>query len=121
MTKLFTPNQINGMTLSNRFVRSATWSGMAADDGACTPQLVDLMVNVAKGGIGLIITGHAYVRQDGRQDHGSSAFIRMILSQAFRTLPKQYTKAAGKSSCNWHMPVSMPDLRSHKFLWHHQT
>jgi len=66
MTKLFTPSEINGMTLSNRFVRSATWSGMAAYDGACTPQLVDLMVNLAKGGVGLIITGHAYVQQDGQ-------------------------------------------------------
>jgi len=66
MTKLFTPSQINGMTLSNRFVRSATWSGMATDDGASTPQLVDLMSDLAKGGVGLIISGHAYVRQDGQ-------------------------------------------------------
>ncbi|MFO8166176.1 MAG: hypothetical protein R6T98_16770, partial [Desulfatiglandales bacterium] len=60
MTTLFTPSKINSMTLSNRFVRSATWSGMATDDGEGTPQLVDLMVNLAKGGVGLIITGHTY-------------------------------------------------------------
>ncbi|MGM0383275.1 MAG: NADH:flavin oxidoreductase [Thermodesulfobacteriota bacterium] len=66
MTTLFTPSKINSMTLSNRFVRSATWSGMATDDGEGTPQLVDLMVNLAKGGVGLIITGHTYVRQDGQ-------------------------------------------------------
>jgi 2,4-dienoyl-CoA reductase-like NADH-dependent reductase (Old Yellow Enzyme family) len=39
---------------------------MAAEDGACTSRLVDLMVSLAKGGIGLIITGHAYVRQEGQ-------------------------------------------------------
>jgi len=66
MTTLFTPSEINGMEISNRFVRSATWSGMATDDGASTPQLVDLMSDLAKGGVGLIITGHAYVQQDGQ-------------------------------------------------------
>jgi hypothetical protein len=31
MSKLFESGKINGMELSNRFVRSATWEGMAAD------------------------------------------------------------------------------------------
>jgi 2,4-dienoyl-CoA reductase-like NADH-dependent reductase (Old Yellow Enzyme family) len=66
MSVLFTETQINGMTLPNRFVRSATWAGMAAEDGACTPHLVNLMTNLAQGGVGLIITGHAYVRPDGQ-------------------------------------------------------
>lgn len=66
MNTLFEETQINGMTLPNRFVRSATWSGMATKEGACTPQLVNLMTNLAQGGVGLIITGHAYVRQDGQ-------------------------------------------------------
>jgi 2,4-dienoyl-CoA reductase-like NADH-dependent reductase (Old Yellow Enzyme family) len=53
------------MTLSNRFVRSATWEGMAAADGSCTPELKELYVTLAKGGVGLIITGLASVRKDG--------------------------------------------------------
>lgn len=66
MTTLFTETRINGMTLSNRFVRSATRSAMATEEGACTPQMVDLITNLAEGGVGLIITGHAYVRKDGQ-------------------------------------------------------
>jgi 2,4-dienoyl-CoA reductase-like NADH-dependent reductase (Old Yellow Enzyme family) len=66
MSILFTETQINGMTLANRFVRSATWSAMAAPEGRCTPQLVDLMTNLARGGVGLMMTGHAYVRQEGQ-------------------------------------------------------
>ncbi len=66
MSKLFEPGEINGMTLSNRFVRSATWEGMAADDGACTPKLIDLMAGLAEGGVGLIISSHAYVLQEGQ-------------------------------------------------------
>jgi 2,4-dienoyl-CoA reductase-like NADH-dependent reductase (Old Yellow Enzyme family) len=77
MSKLFEPSEINGMKLSNRFVRSATWEGMAADDGACTPKLIDLMANLAKGGVGLIITGHAYIQKEGQ-------------ARAFRTWPMSF-------------------------------
>ncbi|MCP4453963.1 MAG: NADH:flavin oxidoreductase, partial [Planctomycetes bacterium] len=54
------------MKLANRFVRSATWEGMATEDGACTPKLIDLMVNLAKGGVGLIISSHSYVSPEGQ-------------------------------------------------------
>jgi 2,4-dienoyl-CoA reductase-like NADH-dependent reductase (Old Yellow Enzyme family) len=66
MRKLFETSEINGMKLANRFVRSATWEGMATDDGACTPKLIDLMVNLARGGMGLIISGHSYVSPEGQ-------------------------------------------------------
>ena len=66
MSKLFETSDINGMRLANRFVRSATWEGMAADDGTCTPQFKDLYTRLAEGGVGLIITSHTYVRPDGK-------------------------------------------------------
>ena len=66
MSTMFQPGDINGMKLANRFVRSATWEGMAADDGACTPKLVDLMVSLAKGGVCLIISSHAYISAEGQ-------------------------------------------------------
>ena len=66
MAKMFESSEINGMTLSNRFVRSATWEGMAADDGSCTTKLIDLMASLAKGGVGLIISSHAYVLKEGQ-------------------------------------------------------
>ena len=66
MPQLFEQSNINAMVMSNRFVRSATWEGLAAEDGACTPRLIELMAKLAEGGVGLIITGHTYVRQDGQ-------------------------------------------------------
>ncbi len=66
MSALFEQTNINGMSLANRFVRSATWAGMATDEGACSPELIDLVSTLAGGGVGMIITGHAYVRQDGQ-------------------------------------------------------
>ena len=49
MTKLFEHTLINGMSLSNRFVRSATWEGLADKDGSVTPKLIEMMsaVNVS--------------------------------------------------------------------------
>jgi 2,4-dienoyl-CoA reductase-like NADH-dependent reductase (Old Yellow Enzyme family) len=66
MSKLFETSKINAMQLSNRFVRSATWEGMAAEDGCCTPDFKTLYTELAKGGVGLIITSHTYVRPDGK-------------------------------------------------------
>ena len=64
--RLFERTTINNMTLENRFVRSATWEGLATDDGAVTDRLIDLSVQLAEGGVGLIITGHGYVLPDGQ-------------------------------------------------------
>jgi 2,4-dienoyl-CoA reductase-like NADH-dependent reductase (Old Yellow Enzyme family) len=64
---LFEPSSINGMRLSNRFVRSATWEGLAADDGSATPELGCLYARLARNGVGLIVTGHAFVDFRGRR------------------------------------------------------
>jgi len=66
MPELFEPTEINGMKLPNRFVRSATWEGMAAEDGACTPALLECMTGLSRGGVGLIISSHAYVLRNGQ-------------------------------------------------------
>jgi 2,4-dienoyl-CoA reductase-like NADH-dependent reductase (Old Yellow Enzyme family) len=66
MEPLFEPGRINGLTLKNRFVRSATWEGMAAEDGSVTAPLIDLYRDLADGGVGLIITGHSYVHPSGK-------------------------------------------------------
>lgn len=54
------------MTLKNRFVRSATWEGIAEEDGAVTPALIEMMKHLAVGGTGLIVTSHAYVTREGQ-------------------------------------------------------
>ena len=66
MEPLFEPGRINGLTLKNRIVRSATWEGMAAEDGSVTAPLIDLYRALADGGVGLIITGHSYVHPSGK-------------------------------------------------------
>lgn len=70
MSDLFEPAQIGPMTIRNRFVRSATWEAMAAPDGAVTPRLVDLVAALARGGVGLIISSHAFVGPEGQAGPG---------------------------------------------------
>lgn len=64
--KVFSPKEIGGVLIKNRFVRSATYEGMASEDGKVTDKLVELYKNLAKGGTGLIITGYMYVQQIGK-------------------------------------------------------
>ena len=41
MTRLFERTLINSMSLGNRFVRSATWEGLADKDGSVTSRLME--------------------------------------------------------------------------------
>jgi len=67
MPTVFEETTINGMRLANRLVRSATWEGMCAADGRPSERLAALYRDLARGGVGLIITGYAFVRPDGKQ------------------------------------------------------
>ncbi|MBU1247897.1 MAG: NADH:flavin oxidoreductase [Proteobacteria bacterium] len=66
MSTLFSPTTIRSLKLGNRFVRSATWEGMADDNGGVTQQLTACMAALARGRVGLIISGHAYVSRIGK-------------------------------------------------------
>lgn len=66
MSRLFSPMKIGGLELPNRFVRSATFACMASEHGHVTDDVLKLYRNLAKGRIGLIITGHFYVHPVGK-------------------------------------------------------
>lgn len=66
MNRLFEESTINGISLKNRFVRSATWEGLATQKGEATPKLIERMAQLAKGGVGLIISSHAFVSPEGQ-------------------------------------------------------
>lgn len=66
MSVLFEKTTIKGMELKNRLVRSATHEGMADQNGFPNQDLFKLYERLAKGGVGLIITGFAFVTSDGK-------------------------------------------------------
>ena len=96
MRTLFEKNTLKGMELANRFVRSATWEGMAADDGAVTPRLIDTMTVLARGGVGLIISGHAYVRPDGQAGPWQLGIHKDSLIDGLREMTTAVHGAGGK-------------------------
>ena len=67
MPSPFDPAAIGRLELANRFVRSATWEGMCDEKGAPGERLTSLYESLAEGGVGLIVTGYAYVHEGGRQ------------------------------------------------------
>jgi 2,4-dienoyl-CoA reductase-like NADH-dependent reductase (Old Yellow Enzyme family) len=66
MATLFETTRLKHIELSNRFVRSATWEGLAAPGGYPTEKLTKLLVELALGGVATIITSHAYVSEEGQ-------------------------------------------------------
>ena len=96
MSKLFESSTINGMELSNRFVRSATWEAMATTDGAVTPKLIEVMTVLAKGGIGLIISGHAYIRTEGQAGPWQLGIYKDELISGLQLMTTAVHKYGGK-------------------------
>ena len=61
MKKIFDPIQLNYLAVKNRLVRSATWEGTANPDGSVTEEAYEIYEELAKGGVGAIITGFTSV------------------------------------------------------------
>ncbi len=96
MKELFEESAINGMRLSNRFVRAATWEGMADDAGAPTEKLIKLMKAFAEGGVGLIITSHCFVSTEGRASGGQIGMYKDELIESLRKMTTAVHGAGGK-------------------------
>lgn len=73
MSVLFTPYRIGTLMLENRFIRSATHEYMASDDGFVTDQMLRFYRRLARGRIGLIIPGFAYVHPCGKSSPRQTA------------------------------------------------
>jgi len=86
MSVLFEPVALGGMSLRNRIVRSATWEGMCDEGGAPTERLISLYEALAEGGVGLILTGFAYVAPEGMQIPGKMGMHDDALVSPLRKL-----------------------------------
>jgi len=83
---LFSPLQFGSMTVTNRLVRSGTSEGAASPDGMPSDDLRNLYVTLATGGVGLLVTGFAYVRSDGRSVIRQNAMHRDDLVAPWRAI-----------------------------------
>ncbi|MCB2292813.1 NADH:flavin oxidoreductase [Clostridium algoriphilum] len=61
MKDLFEKTKIKNLEVKNRFIRAATWDEMAEDNGHINEGVMERYENIAKGGVGLILTGYAFI------------------------------------------------------------
>ncbi len=64
----FEPFKIGEVEAKNRLVRSATSERLADEKGRPTDELRILYDTLCRGGVGVIITGHVFVRADGKSN-----------------------------------------------------
>ena len=96
MAELFESVSINGMKLANRFVRSATWEGLASREGSVTPKLTKMMVELAKNEVGLIISGYTFVSPEGQSSPGQLAIHDDRFVAGLWAMVEAVHKAGGK-------------------------
>ena len=61
MKSLFDPMQLKHLNVKNRLVRSATWEDIATLDGSLPEEAYAIYDELARGGVGTIITGFTSV------------------------------------------------------------
>ncbi len=62
---VFERTRIKSMELPNRFIKSSTWCGTGDGKGCVTDRTLTMYRDLAKGGVGLILTGGQYVMTNG--------------------------------------------------------
>ena len=76
MQSIFGSCSIGRLALKNRFVRSATGESRARPDGVLKEEVFPIYESLAKGGVGLIVTGHMCVDEDWKCSPKQTAVTR---------------------------------------------
>jgi 2,4-dienoyl-CoA reductase-like NADH-dependent reductase (Old Yellow Enzyme family) len=96
MAELFEHTSIGSMSLPNRFVRSATWEGLADKDGSVTSRLIEMMNELVKGEVGLIISSYAFVSPEGQSSPGQLSVCDDRLLPGLRDMAHAVHSSGGK-------------------------
>ncbi|MBU5613645.1 NADH:flavin oxidoreductase [Geomonas azotofigens] len=96
MAQLFEEGRIGKLRLKNRLVRSATWEGLADQEGSVTQRLIDMMVELARNEVGLIISGYAFVTKGGQSTPWQLAAWHDRFLPGLRDMAEAVHAAGGK-------------------------
>ncbi len=93
---LFSPVTIGNMELPNRIVRAACGERMADWEGRVGHKMLSYVETLARGGCGLIILGHGYVRRDGRLTDNETGLDRDDQVSRLELIARQAQRAGIK-------------------------
>jgi 2,4-dienoyl-CoA reductase-like NADH-dependent reductase (Old Yellow Enzyme family) len=96
MFEIFEETRIGNMVLENRIVRAATWENRATDEGFVTDELIDFTAELARGGVGLIITGISYVTEEGKIIFGQTGIHRDECISGLKRLTDEVHRLGGR-------------------------
>jgi 2,4-dienoyl-CoA reductase-like NADH-dependent reductase (Old Yellow Enzyme family) len=109
MKKLFEKTEIGEMVLENRFVRSATWERLASEEGEPKEDLFQVYENLARGEIGLIITGLSSIIEEEQPHPGMMG----IYNDRFQGIYKRLTKRVHDLGGQIVMQIGYGGTRTH--------
>jgi 2,4-dienoyl-CoA reductase-like NADH-dependent reductase (Old Yellow Enzyme family) len=95
MSILFEPVKIGRMEIRNRFVRSATYDGSADRTGAVSDKQIAFCTELAENGVGLLITGIAYVHKSGQISGFQNSLATDEMIPGFTILAKTVHRRGG--------------------------
>lgn len=113
MSVLFDPCQINSLVVPNRFVRSAT-AESACRAGYITAAYARFYENLSRGGMGLILTGHASATEEGRVHEKMTGIHDDRFIPALRRLNDAVHKSVAVSNDKTNQPVRIAMQINHR-------
>ncbi|MFO7768384.1 MAG: NADH:flavin oxidoreductase [bacterium] len=86
------------MELSNRLLRAACGERRADREGRLGHEMLSYVDRLARGGAGLVILGHGYVRRDGRLTDNETGLDRDDLVPRLRLVARQIQRAGSRAA-----------------------
>jgi 2,4-dienoyl-CoA reductase-like NADH-dependent reductase (Old Yellow Enzyme family) len=83
---LFDEIKIGSAVIKNRFVRSATHEWLAEDSGGLTEPIFEIYKRLAKGDVGLIVSGYSFVSRCGKGSPGQQGIYDDGLINGYKRL-----------------------------------
>jgi 2,4-dienoyl-CoA reductase-like NADH-dependent reductase (Old Yellow Enzyme family) len=96
MSLLFEPAKIGNIEVRNRFIRSATYFGLANEDGTIGEPSINLIKTLAENDVGLVITGNTYVHKSGQRFPNANCIHTDDHIPGFKKMARAVHEAGGR-------------------------
>ena len=96
MSELFQQVELKNLEIRNRFVMAAAADNLTGEEGRVTDAHINRLVKLAKGGVGLIITGGVGVHESARSSPNSPSLARDDFIPDYKKLTRELHKYGAK-------------------------